>query len=154
MWSSLAFCASVEHFMVELTLVLLRLRFLGASTISLAASTSMGAASAPASAMHAVAVAEEASASSLSSEMSVVSLRHVFDDILAQCLEEIDRRCMAQFISSTHYAYVLSLKAKELTFLSIGHFKVVQLRECHILYAIEGELNHCAIAFPVICVRV
>ena len=33
----------------------------------------------------------------------------------------------SQFISSTHYAYVLSLKAKELTFLSVGHFKVQRL---------------------------
>ena len=53
--------------------------------------------------------------------------RHVYDDVMEACLREIESRCLSQFISSTHYAYVLSLKAKELTFLSVGHFKVQRL---------------------------
>ena len=58
---------------------------------------------------------------------SAAALRHVFDEAMGACLAEIEKRCLDDFISSTHYAYVLALKAKELTHLSIGHFKITRL---------------------------
>ena len=55
------------------------------------------------------------------------AIRHVYDHVKAACLVELQERCFNQFIQSTHYAYVLSLKAKETTFLAIGHFKVLRM---------------------------
>ena len=51
-------------------------------------------------------------------------LRHAYDDVKAACIDAIQTRCVEQFVHSPHYSYILSLKAKEETFLSVGHFKI------------------------------
>jgi len=54
-------------------------------------------------------------------------IRHVYDEPMALAMSALEQRVLSDFISSSHYHYVLELKAKELQPVTVDYFKVVRM---------------------------
>jgi len=53
--------------------------------------------------------------------------RHLFDGAMDAVLHALEAHLLDPFVNSSHYEYILSLKAKELTPVTVEHFKVVRM---------------------------
>ena len=54
-------------------------------------------------------------------------LLHLFDVVEKMCLKAVDGECVPGFLQSAQYKYVLALKVKEQTTLSIDDFRAVRV---------------------------
>jgi len=59
--------------------------------------------------------------------MAATKLRHIFDVVAKVCLKNVELECLAGFLQSPHYHYVIALKCKENVVPAIEHFKALRV---------------------------